>query len=112
MKTVSIAIEPTITLRKARKGGGLQTIGGPFRSHVRLPQHLPGLRQDSGLRPASRVRLRYVAGAGPQAAVSGAPRHLPLSLVLGLFGWPDDQSGSPHHRPGPLAHEREGPPDS
>jgi predicted dehydrogenase len=47
-------------------------------------------------------------GPGAQEAVHEAPRPLPFPLVLGLFGRPDDQSGRAHHRPGAVAHEREG----
>jgi predicted dehydrogenase len=68
----------------------------------------PGFGIDARFRSAAGLRLRYVAGAGAQKAVHGAPRHLPFPLVLGLFGRANDQPGGAHYRPGVVDHERQG----
>ena len=102
--------EPGVT-RRPRRWSRAARWARSIRSSGRgVPQYLSGLRQDAGraTRPTG-FRLRHVAGAGAQAAVPGAPRPVPLPLVLGLLGRPDDQPGRAHHRSDPVDHERQGP---
>ena len=56
----------------------------------------PGFGKTPVTEPARRPRLRHVAGAGAQEALSEPPRAVPFPLVLGLFRRPDDQPGRPH----------------
>ena len=75
----------------------------------RRPQCLSGFRKDAGGESARRFRLRHVARAGAQEAVSEASRAVPFPLVLGLFRRPVDQPGRSQRGRISVGHGRERP---
>ena len=69
----------------------------------------PGFGKTRVADPPDRFRLRHVARPGAQAALPGASRPVPFPLVLGLFGRPVDQPGSPQRLGVSIGHGSEGP---
>ena len=55
----------------------------------------PGFGKTPVENPPADIRLRHVARAGAQEALSESPRPLPFPLVLGLLGRPADQPAVP-----------------
>ena len=76
---------------------------------VVLSEHHAGLRLASRRRPAAGARLRPLARPRAEAALQPEPVALPLPLVLGLLGRPDDEPRPALARHRPLVPGRQRP---